>query len=85
MKALKEFQTIPGVGKKIAQDFIDLGYQRVSELRETNPELIYQDLCSLRGKHIDRCVLYVFKCAVYFASNSNHDSELLKWWNWKDK
>jgi hypothetical protein len=36
------------------------------------------------GQHVDRCVLYVFRCAVYFASESKHDPELLKWWNWKD-
>jgi hypothetical protein len=29
-------------------------------------------------------VLYVFRCAVYYASNSVHDQERLKWWNWKD-
>jgi hypothetical protein len=21
---------------------------------------------------------------VYYASNAEHDPELLKWWNWKD-
>jgi hypothetical protein len=36
------------------------------------------------GRHVDRCVLYTFRCAVYFASESKHDPELLKWWNWKD-
>jgi Pathogenicity locus len=34
---------------------------------------------------VDRCVLYVFRAAVYFASNKKHDEEKLKWWNWKDK
>nr|WP_321429915.1 helix-hairpin-helix domain-containing protein [uncultured Methanolobus sp.] len=29
-------------------------------------------------------MLYVFREAVYFASNEEHDPELLKWWNWKD-
>lgn len=29
---------------------------------------------------VDRCMLYVFRCAVYYE----HDPELLKWWNWKD-
>jgi hypothetical protein len=42
-------------------------------------------LCELRGKHIDRCVLYVFRCAVYFAAVKEPVPELLKWWNWKDK
>ena len=36
------------------------------------------------GMHIDRCMLYVFRCAIYYASNDVYDSELLKWWNWKD-
>jgi hypothetical protein len=30
-------------------------------------------------------VLYVFRCAVYYASHEVHDPELLKWWNWKDR
>ncbi|HBE04968.1 MAG TPA: hypothetical protein DCY85_00570 [Firmicutes bacterium] len=30
------------------------------------------------------CVLYVYSCAVYYASNERHDQEKLKWWNWKD-
>ncbi|WP_394701143.1 helix-hairpin-helix domain-containing protein [uncultured Methanolobus sp.] len=34
--------------------------------------------------NLDRCMLYVFREAVYFASNEEHDPELLKWWNWKD-
>ena len=74
----------PGVGKNIAQDLVDLGYSKVEELRTENPEEMYQNLITLRGHHVDRCVLYVFKCAIYFASNSVHDPELLKWWNWKD-
>jgi hypothetical protein len=45
---------------------------------------MYRDLCDLRGAHIDRCVLYAFRCAVCYAGTSRHDPELLKWWNWKD-
>lgn len=84
MEALKEFQTIPGVGKSLSQDLVDLGYQKVNELKDENPEAMYQNLMALRGQHIDRCVLYVFRCAVYYASNSIYEPELLKWWMWKD-
>ncbi len=84
MESIKEFQAIPGVGPNIAQDLVDLGYRSVEELRSENPGTMYRKLMSLRGAHIDRCVLYVFRCAVYYASNSNHNPELLKWWNWKD-
>ena len=63
---------------------MDLGYLRVSQLRDADPEKMYEQLGALRGMHIDRCVLYVFRCAVYFADNTVHDRERLKWWNWKD-
>ena len=81
----KNLQSIPGIGKSLSQDLIDLGYSTVDELKSEDPEMMYQDLIALRGHHIDRCVLYVFRCAVYFASHDTHDRELLKWWNWKDR
>ena len=80
----KDFEIIPGIGKKLSKELVDLGYHEVTELREEDPEIMYQNLMTLRGHHIDRCVLYVFRCAVYFASHSTHEIELLKWWNWKD-
>jgi len=82
---LQELQTIPGVGKSIAHDLIDLGIRHVRDLKGRDPERLYQKLNALRGHHIDRCVLYTFRCAVYFASKTKHDPHLLKWWNWKDE
>ncbi|MBT8135080.1 MAG: helix-hairpin-helix domain-containing protein, partial [Gammaproteobacteria bacterium] len=70
-------QTIPGIGKNLCQDLLDLGYSKVTDLKGQDPETMYQNLISLRGRHMDRCVLYVFRCAVYYASNDRHDPELL--------
>ncbi len=81
----RKFQTIPGVGKSLSKDFVDLGYRKVNGLKGETPEAMYQNLVQLRGHPVDRCVLYVFRCAVYYANNSPHDPELLKWWNWKDR
>ncbi|MBI5178540.1 MAG: helix-hairpin-helix domain-containing protein [Nitrospinae bacterium] len=83
-KALIELQTIPGVGRTIAQDFLDIGLHSVKDLKRKNPETLYEKLCAHQGKKIDRCMLYVFRCAVYFATEKNPKPELLKWWNWKD-
>jgi hypothetical protein len=80
-----DLTTIPGVGPSIAQDLRDLGYRCVAQLRDEDPESMYTALCDLRGEPIDRCVLYVFRCAVYVASQDRHDPELLKWWAWKDR
>jgi hypothetical protein len=81
---LREFRQIPGVGKSVAEDLWNLGLRSVSDLKNQDPEDLYLRLCALQGTHIDRCMLYVFRCAVYYASNDSHDPELLKWWNWKD-
>jgi hypothetical protein len=57
----------------------------VDDLRHRDPEELYERLCALQQAHVDRCMLYTLRCAVYFASNEAYDPELLKWWNWKDR
>ena len=84
-RSLRELQEIPGVGKKLSRDLADLGYRGIEGLRGESPEEMYKRLSTLRGRHIDRCVLYVFRAAVYFAENPVRDPELLKWWRWSDK
>lgn len=81
---VSELRTIPGIGPSMERDLIDLGITGITDLKGMDPELMYKSLCTMRNSHIDRCVLYVFRCAVYYAANSQHDPELLKWWNWKD-
>lgn len=85
---LKDLQHIPGVGPSIANDLVELGITGVQDLVGRNPEVLYAALCEQAGQTVDRCVLYVFRCAVWFAEHSvseqNLDPEKLKWWNWKD-
>jgi len=82
--ALKRLQEIPGVGPRLAEELLSLGYTSVPELKDEDPEAMYERLMELHGKHVDRCVLYVFRGAVYYASNSTHNPEKLKWWSWKE-
>lgn len=79
-----ELQIIPGVGPSIAIDLRELGIRRVADLVGKDPEQMYQEMIVRRGMHQDRCLLYVFRCAVYFASTRRPRPEKLKWWNWKD-
>ena len=83
--ALKDLQRIPGVGPKIAQNLWAMGYRSVSDLKGQDPEQLYRQLCELEQQLVDRCALYVFRGAVYFASHKKHDPEKLKWWYWKDQ
>lgn len=83
--ALRDLQAIPGVGPSLAQDLMSLGISRVAQLKKKNPERLYQRLEQHVGTHVDRCVLYVFRCAVYYAETPKPEPNLLKWWNWKDE
>ncbi len=66
---LKEFRKIPEVGKSIARNLYDLGIRSLYQLKDLNPEEMYKEHCIQKGTVVDRCVLYVFRCAVYYASN----------------
>ena len=81
---MEELQSIPGVGKKIAGDLVLIGINSTEDLRNQDPETLYEKVCLVKGQKVDRCLLYVFRCAVYYATEPNHDPEKLKWWNWKD-
>jgi Pathogenicity locus len=83
--SLKKLEKIPGVGRVIAQDLMAIGIKSCDDLKDQKPEQLYEKLCSFKAFPVDRCMLYVFRCAIYWASNNEHDPELLKWWNWKDK
>lgn len=85
MVARDELEQIPGVGKSIAQDLRRIGITSVDQLKGRDPEALYRRLCNFKASPVDRCMLYVFRCAVYYASSSDPDPELLKWWNWKDR
>mmetsp|Transcript_10836 Transcript_10836/g.34523 ORF Transcript_10836/g.34523 Transcript_10836/m.34523 type:complete len:147 (-) Transcript_10836:75-515(-) len=80
------FLAIPGVGASLSADLVDLGYSKVEQLADASAEDMYTNLCKLRGEHIDRCVLYVWRCACYFARTPPGDRAptLLKWHKWSD-
>jgi nucleotidyltransferase/DNA polymerase involved in DNA repair len=79
-----ELRTIPGVGQSLAADLRLLGIEEVADLRGRDPEQLYADLQERVGRHVDRCVLSVFRSSVYFAEQKQPELELTKWWNWKD-
>lgn len=76
---------IPGVGKTTKEDFLQMGITCVEDLVGKDPEILYLDHCLKKGCQVDRCQLYVFRMAVYYAEHETHEEEKLKWWYWKDK
>ncbi|MFI5152320.1 MAG: helix-hairpin-helix domain-containing protein [Chitinophagales bacterium] len=83
-ESIKSLQIIPGVGKSIAMDLYNLGIRSVSDLKGKSPELLYKQSNERVGVRQDPCLLYVFRCAVYFAETPAPKKEKLEWWYWKD-
>ena len=80
-----EFLRIPGIGPSLARDLRELGVRGLADLKGRDPEQLYERLGRMRGVRQDPCVLYAFRCAVYFARTPRPKPELLKWWNWKGR
>lgn len=82
-----DLMMIPNVGIKIKQDLMDIGIQCVEDLVGKDPEVLYAEDCLKKGFTEDRCLLYVFRMAVYYAEHGKEEleEEKLKWWYWKDK
>lgn len=78
-------ESIPGVGREISKKLTSIGIRKVSDLKNRDPGELYRKLEEKTGLHMDRCLLYVFRSAVYYASHTKHDPKKLKWWNWKDR
>lgn len=80
-----DLQRIPGIGKKMEQHLIKAGFPDIASLKGHNPEDIYHRDCIEQGMQVDRCVLYCYRLAVYFANNDGQLPPGKKnWWDWKD-
>ncbi len=86
-EALKDLRQIPGVGISLASDLWNIGITSVADLKGKDADLLFGQSNTFAGIIQDRCVLYVFKCAVYYAETrpEERETEKLKWWNWKDQ
>jgi hypothetical protein len=86
-QSIKELIQIPGVGKSISKDLWNIGITSIADLKGKDPEVLYDLSNKYAGSMQDRCLLYVFRCAVYYAETpkAKLEVEKLKWWNWKDK
>lgn len=79
-----DLQQIPYVGRRTEEALRVLGFDSIASLRGADPQEIYERECLMTGQKIDRCQLYVYRMAVYYAENDVHDPAKLKWWAWKD-
>ena len=82
---IKELKQIPGVGVSIANDLYNISIRSIAQLKGKDPEKLYNQSNKYANTIQDRCLLYVFRGAVYFAETppEQREPDKLKWWNWK--
>ena len=74
-----------GNREKREQHLKNIGIHRIEDLNGKDPEELYGQDCLKKGFQEDRCALYVYRCAVYYAEHEQHEEEKLNWWYWKEK
>lgn len=82
LHALAEFQSIPSIGLKFAQDLISLGYYSLDELKDRDGAKILDELELSTGTWIDPCVEDQCRLVVHFANEKDRG---LNWWNFTEE
>ena len=73
-KATKDLQSLKNIGPAIAKKLCAIGINRPAQLKESNPEEVYEKLKQKEGGVLDKCVLYVLRGAILN----------IPWWVCKD-
>ncbi|MDI9865672.1 helix-hairpin-helix domain-containing protein [Flectobacillus sp. DC10W] len=80
--ALEEFQTVPSIGIKFAEDLVFLGYYSLNELKNKDGAKLTDEYERKKGYWIDPCVEDQFRLVVNFA-NTNDTQK--KWWDFTEE
>ena len=80
--ALIEFQTIPSIGIKFAEDLIYVGYYSINELKDKDGAKLTEEFEQLKGYWIDPCVEDQFRLVVHYA---NTKDKIKKWWDFTEE
>ena len=80
--ALIEFQSIPSVGIKFAEDLVSMGYYSIADLKGKDGVKLTEDFELLKGYWIDPCVEDQFRLVVYYAETNDKSK---KWWDFTEE
>lgn len=80
--ALAEFQTVPSVGIKFAEDLVFLGYYSLNELKNKDGAKLTDEYERKKGYWTDPCLEDQFRLVVNFA-NTNDTKKT--WWDFTEE
>lgn len=80
--ALAEFQTVPSVGIKFAEDLVFLGYYSLNELKNKDGAKLIDEYELKKGCWTDPCVEDQFRLVVNFANTNDMKKT---WWDFTEE
>ncbi len=80
--ALAEFQTIPSIGIRFAEDLVFLGYYSLDELKHKDGARLMDEYEQKKGCWIDPCVEDQFRLVIYYAKTKNPNKT---WWDFTEE
>jgi Pathogenicity locus len=80
--ALAEFQTVPTVGIKFAEDLVFLGYYSLKELKHKDGAKLTDEYELKKGYWTDPCVEDQFRLVVDFANKKDTNKT---WWDFTEE
>jgi len=80
--ALAEFQSVPSIGIKFAEDLVFLGYYSLNELKNKDGAKLTDEYERKKGYWIDPCIEDQFRLVVNFA-NTNDTTKT--WWDFTEE
>jgi hypothetical protein len=76
--ALAEFQMVPSIGIKLAEDLVFMGYYSLNDIKNKNGAQLTDEYESKKGYWVDPCVEDQFRLVVYFANTADSQKN---WWD----
>ncbi|HQR93920.1 MAG: Pathogenicity locus [Bacteroidetes bacterium 24-39-8] len=80
--ALAEFQTVPSIGIKFAEDLVFLGYFSLKQLQNKDGAKLTDEYELKKGYWIDPCVEDQFRLVVNFANTKDRKKT---WWDFTEE
>jgi len=80
--ALAEFQTVPSIGVKFAEDLIFMGYFSLEELKGKDGAKLLEEYERKKGYWTDPCVEDQFRLIADFAKNPQINKN---WWDYTEE
>lgn len=74
----KELQTLPNVGRRMADDLVRLGIRKIEDLQHRDADEMYERICRLDGVRHDPCVWDTYAAVIDYARGGPPR----KWWEY---